>query len=69
MASYDHVMAHLNRLIDWYEKFNPSAGQKFPVPLTPERLWKATGHVAPPPDGIYPKEVQHRGRTVVSAPK
>jgi hypothetical protein len=56
----------LNELIDWYERFSPSAGQRIPVACSPTALAKMIGLEPIIKDKQPVSEYEYRGRVVFS---
>jgi hypothetical protein len=55
----------LDRLIDWYEEFKPSAGQRIEIAVTPAKLAQILKYEVPK-SGEPPREQRYRGRVIVA---
>ena len=65
-AATKATWAKCDALIDWYEKFRPTAGQRIAIDLDAVELWKCAHPNADPENKKYPREVYYRGRTRVA---
>ena len=63
ISASENDLARIDRLIDWYVKFNPTAGQSIQVNMKPERLHKLVGVDFTAP---APKSLRYRERTLVA---
>lgn len=67
-ASKKTDLDELNELIDWYEKFKPTAGHCIQVWKTPKELHKMLGVAPQTNEGkeVFPQELPHRGRMILA---
>lgn len=58
----------INELIDWYEKYRPTAGQEIPVNATMKEICKELFPMmqSPKKGEAWPKSIQYRNRELIA---
>ncbi len=63
------ILSQLDKLIDWYEKHKPAAGQRIAVDLGPRKIASMVGHFFEKDNKgkeVIVRDIPYRGRILVA---